>query len=165
MGKQWCYSELRKIAELTAFDGYNDTYATREELGVKKSKAKLSNGFDAHCVDSWVLAYLLVGGNSVPDNKRVMECKPIRIYRRQLHVFNPGKDGYRRPYGGSMSKGLKRGGIIKHPKYGKCYVGGEDTKKLRISLHDLSSGKRLTQGAKPSECKFLAFNSWRTIGR
>jgi hypothetical protein len=163
VGKQWCYSELRKIADFTAFDGYEDTYLTRQELGLKKSKAKLSNGFSAHCVDSWVLAYLLVGGDSVPDNTVVMECKPIRLHRRQLHVFNPGEGGYRRPYGGSISQGLKRGGIVKHPKYGKCYVGGEDLKKSRISLHCLSSGKRLTQGAKPEDCKFLAFNSWRTV--
>jgi hypothetical protein len=62
-----------------------------------------------------------------------------------------------------MSQGLKRGGIVKHPKYGKCYVGGEDRQKGRVSLHHLGSGKRLTQSAKPSECKFLAYNSWRTV--
>ena len=88
VGKKWCYSELERIAPVTKFDGYTDTYLTRQELGLKKSKAKLSNSFDAHCVDSWVLAYLLVGGTS-PENKIVMECKSIRIHRRQLHVFNP----------------------------------------------------------------------------
>ena len=110
-----------------------------------------------------MLAYLLVGGDASPDNTAVVECKPIRIHRRQLHVFNPGKKGYRRPYGGSMSQGLKRGGIVKHPKYGKCYVGGEDPQKSRVSLHSLDTGKRLTQGAKPGDCKFLAYNSWRTV--
>jgi len=162
VGKKWCYSELEIIAPVTKFDGYTDTYLTRQELGLKKSKAKLSNSFDAHCVDSWVLAYLLVGGTS-PENKIVMECKSIRIHRRQLHVFNPGKDGYRRPYGGSMSQGLKRGAIVKHAKYGKCYVGGEDIQKSRISLHNLDTGKRLCQNAKPTDCKFLAYNSWRTV--
>lgn len=164
VGKQWCYSELEKITSVTVFDGYKDTYQTRQELGLKKSKAKLSNAFHAHCVDSWVLAYLLVGKDSTPDNTLVIECKPIRLHRRQLHVFNPGKGGYRRPYGSSMSQGFKRGGIVKHPKYGKCYVGGEDVEKQRISLHCLSSGKRLTQSAKPEECKFLAYNSWRIVG-
>lgn len=164
VGKQWCYSELRQIAELTVFDGYQDTYLTRQALGLKKSKAKLSKAFESHCVDSWTLAYLLVGGDSVPDNRVVMECKPIRLHRRQLHVFNPSQGGYRRPYGGSMSQGLKRGGIVKHPKYNFCYVGGENVEKERISLHDLSTGKRLTQSAKPSDCKFLAYNSWRTVG-
>lgn len=62
-----------------------------------------------------------------------------------------------------MSQSFKRGGIIKHPKWGKCYVGGEDTRKKRISLHSLTTGKRLTQAAKPIDCKFLAYNSWRTI--
>ena len=162
IGKKWCYSELERIAPVTKFDGYTDTYLTRQELALKKSKAKLSNSFDAHCVDSWVLAYLLVGGTS-PENKIVMECKSIRIHRRQLHVFNPGKNGYRRPYGGSMSQGLKRGGIVKHAKYGKCYVGGEDIQKSRISLHNLDTGKRLCQNAKPTDCKFLAYNSWRTV--
>ena len=93
-----------------------------------------------------------------------MECSPIRIYRRQLHVFNPGKGGYRRPYGGSLSQGLKRGGIVKHVKYGKCYVGGQNVEKKRISLHSLATGVRLTQNAKVSDCKFLAYNSWRVVG-
>lgn len=163
VGKKWCYAELEKIAPVTLFDGYEDTYQTRQSLGLKKSKNKLSSDFTAHCVDSWTIAYLLVGGDLAPDNTTVMECKPIRIYRRQLHVFNPSKNGYRRPYGGSMSQGLKRGGIIKHPKYGKCYVGGEDIKTLRISLHSLDTGKRLCQNAKPGDCKFLAYNSWRTV--
>lgn len=163
VGKKWCYCELEKIAPVTQFDGYTDTYVTRQKLGLKKSKAKLSNGFNAHCVDSWVLAYLLVGGAKSPQNMVVMECKPIRIHRRQLHVFNPGSCGYRRSYGGSMSQGLKRGGIVKHPKYGSCYVGGEDPKKSRISLHSLGTGKRLCQNAKPTDCKFLAYNSWRTV--
>ena len=163
VAKKWCYSDLERIAPVTQFDGYNETYLTRQELGLKKSKDKLYSGFDAHCVDSWVLAYLLVGGDVSPENMVVMECKPIRIYRRQLHVFNPGKNGARRPYGGSMSQGLKRGGIVKHPKYGKCYVGGEDVKKSRISLHSLDTGKRLCQNAKPADCKFLAYNSWRTV--
>jgi hypothetical protein len=163
VGKQWCYSELRRIAQLTIFNGYEDTYLTRQELGLKKSKNKLSSRFSAHCVDSWVLTYLMVGGNPAPDNTVVMECKPIRLHRRQLHVFNPGPNGYRRPYGGSLSQGLKRGGIIKHPKYGFCYVGGENIEKERISLHNLGTGRRLCQNAKLEDCKFLAYNSWRTV--
>lgn len=162
VGKLWAYKELELIACVTVFDSYQDTYTTRNELGLKKSKEKLSSDFSSHCLDSWVLAYLLVGGNEVVDNTMVIECIPIRLHRRQLHVFNPGTNGYRRPYGGSMSQGFKRGAIVKHPKHGKCYVGGEDLKKSRISLHSLSTGKRLTQGAVPKDVKFCAFNSWRT---
>lgn len=163
VGKHWCYHELEKIAPVIKYDGYEDTYLTRQALGLKKSKDKLSSNFNAHCVDSWVLSYLLVGGNPVPDNTTVMECKPIRLHRRQLHVFNPTKGGYRKPHGSTQSQGLKRGGIVKHSKWGKSYVGGEDTRKQTISLHSLITGKRLTQAAKPIDCKFLAYNSWRTI--
>ena len=100
---------MARIAFVTQFDSYTGTYLTRQKLGLKKSKVKLSNGSDAHCVDSWVLAFLLVGGDISPENMVVMECKPMRIYRRQLHVKPPGENGYRRSYGGSMSQG--------------CYVG------------------------------------------
>lgn len=164
VGKLWAYHELSRIAPLTVFDGFENTYTTRQKLGLKKSNNKLSNEFNAHCVDSWTLAYLLVGGEAKPEYIRVVECIPIRLHRRQLHVFNPGPGGYRRPYGGSMSQGFKRGSIVKHLKYGKCYVGGEDPKRGRISLHSLNTGNRLTQGAKPSETKFLAYNSWRIVG-
>ena len=163
VGKHWCYHELEKLAPVTKYDGYNDTYLTREALGLKKSKDKLSCEFSAHCVDSWVIAYLLVGGNLIPSNTTVMGCIPIRLHRRQLHVFLPVKGGYRKPYGGSMSRGLKRGGIVKHLKYGKCYVGGQDVKNNRISLHSLSTGRRLCQNAKPMDCKFLSYNSWRNV--
>lgn len=161
VGKQWAYHELSRIAPLTAFDGYADTYTTRQELGLKKSKNKLSNGFDAHCVDSWTLAYLLVSGDPNPEYTRVVECVPIRLHRRQLHVFNPGKGGYRRPYGGSMSQGFKRGAIVKHVKRGFCYVGGENPEKKQVSLHSIQTGKRLTQSAKTCDLTFKAYNSWR----
>ncbi len=163
VGKKWAYQELEKIASLTVYQG-QDTYETRNSLGLKKSKNKLSNDFSAHCVDSWTLAYLVVGGDTKPENTKVMECVPIRLHRRQLHVFNPGKRGYRRPYGGSMSQGFKRGAVVKHPKYGKCYVGGENVEKKRVSLHSIATGKRLTQGAKPCDIKHLAYNCWRIHG-
>lgn len=70
-----------------------------------------------------------------------------------------------------MSVGFKRGSIVKHKKYGVCYVGGymeKPTKKeLRrkvISLHSLETGKRLTQNALACEIKFLSYNSWRMMG-
>lgn len=61
---------------------------------------------------------------------------------------------------GDLNDRLKRGSLVKHPKFGFAYVGG--FLKDRISLHRLTDGKRLCQNAKPSDCKFLAFNSWRT---
>ena len=46
VGKQWFYSELRCLANLETRTG-NDTYLMRQELGLKKSKNKLSNSFSA----------------------------------------------------------------------------------------------------------------------
>jgi hypothetical protein len=167
VGKQWFYSELRQIANLETRTG-NDTYEMRQELGLKKSKNKLSNKFDAHCVDSWVLANWYVGGHIVPDNTGLIEIIPLELHRRQLHRLQHAPGHIRSRYGGTISAGFKRGSIVKHSKYGFCYVGGwqesptkKDPDRKTISLHDLKTGKRLTQNAIPTDCKFLAYNSWR----
>lgn len=55
VGKRWFYGELKKIAQLKTRQGY-ETKALREGLGLKKTKRKLAEVFEAHCVDSWVLA-------------------------------------------------------------------------------------------------------------
>lgn len=67
--------------------------------------------------------------------------------------------GSRKPYGGTISMGLKRGSWVQHPKYGLTYVGG--TLNGRISLHDMQTGKRLTQNAKVSDCQRLCTAAWR----
>src|SRR5579875_2891716 len=99
-----------------------------------------------------------------PGSKRegiTMTCiTPLRFHRRQLHRLQPEKGGVRKPYGSTRSHGFKRGSLVKHPKFGVAYVGG--FLKDRISLHRLTDGARLCQNARPSDCKFLAFNSWRT---
>lgn len=159
VGKFWFYAECRKIGILHLFDGYEDTYQTRQQLGLKKLKNKTSSDFYAHCVDSWVLACLVVGGDGTPGNLSVMEFIPLRFHRRQLHRLEHGAGHIRSPYGGTLSMGFKRGGIAKHPKYGTAYIGGSS--KNRISLHSIQTGKRLCQNAKPEDIKFLSFNSWR----
>ena len=55
--------------------------------------------------------------------------------------------------------GFKRGSLVKHKKYGLCYIGG--TKNGKISLHDLSNGERLSQSVKNGDFKFLTFNTYR----
>ncbi len=62
-----------------------------------------------------------------------------------------------------MSLGLKRGTVVKHPRYGLCTVGGYDREKHRISLHGYRTNTRLTQGAQVTDCQRLtvaAFRSW-----
>lgn len=168
VGKKWFYAECEKLGVLALFDGYEHTYQTRTELGLLKSKNKLSADFSAHCVDSWVLAYLVVGGEPIPENRQVIEFIPLRFHRRQLHRLEHEKGHIRSRYGGTLSAGFKRGSIVKHPKYGLCYVGGwlssptkKDKNRKTISLHNLETGIRLTQNANPKDVKFLSYNSWR----
>lgn len=157
-GKNWFYSELGRLGEVDTVPGY-DTKLLRDELGLKKSSQKLSNKFEAHCVDSWVLANGYTGGHSQPDNKEILYMVPLRFRKRQLHKLQPGKSGKRIRDGGTMSLGFKRGGLVKHPKYGLAYVGGHSEK--RISLYSVGNGTRLSRDIKVEDCKFLTFCSWR----
>jgi hypothetical protein len=100
----------------------------------------------------------------------MIEFIPLRFHRRQLHRLEHAPGHIRARYGGTMSAGFKRGSIVKHPKYGLCYVGGfmdkptqkEPNRKV-ISLHCLRTGKRITQNALPTDLSFLAYNSWRVV--
>ncbi len=158
VGKNWFYRELRKIASVEARQGW-DTKAMRDELGLKKSGQKLSKAFEAHCVDSWVLANSSVRGHVAPDNKDILYVQALRFHRRQLHKFQPESGGIRRLFGGTRSLGFKRGSLVKHPKWGLTYIGG--TMDGRITLHSLVDASRLCRNAKASDIKFLAYNSWR----
>lgn len=157
-GKEWLYSRLREIAPVELKSGW-ETKDLRDAIGLSKSKNKKAENFSSHCVDSWVLANFWTGGHVKPDNVAMLLVDPLRFHRRQLHAICPNIGGVRRHYGGTRSLGFKRGSIVKHPKWGVCYVGG--TMGDRISLHGIKTGKRLCRNAKPAETKFLTFNSWR----
>ncbi|MFO1433187.1 MAG: RRXRR domain-containing protein [Candidatus Competibacteraceae bacterium] len=158
VGKQWFYSELLTLAKVKTKPGF-ETSRLRQAQGLKKTSKKTAEVFEAHCVDSWILANGYTGGHIHPDNTRLLCITPLRFHRRQLHRLQPDKGGIRKSYGGTRSHGFKRGSLVKHVRLGLAYVGGY--LKDRISLHSLSDGKRLTQSAKPADCTFLAFNSWR----
>jgi hypothetical protein len=158
VGKQWFYNQVQGIAHLETKQGY-ETKELRDGQGLKKIGNKMSDKFEAHCVDSWVLANWWAGGHTKPDNTRMLLIAPLRFHRRQLHRLQSKKGGIRKPYGGTRSLGFKRGSLIKHFKYGLAYVGGNP--KGRISLHSLADGQRLTQKAKPEDCQFLTFNERR----
>jgi hypothetical protein len=158
VGKKWFYAELEKLGKVILKQGW-ETFEMRERLGLKKTKAKLADTFEAHNVDSWVLANSYVGGHTKPDNTSLVKFIPLQFHRRQLHVLNFSKGGIRKNYGGTMSLGLKRGSLVKHKKYGISYVGG--TSKGNISLRDRVTGERLTQSANLIDIIFLTFNNWR----
>ncbi len=158
VGKDWFYAQLSHLAYVDRVQGF-DTYQERERLGLKKTRNKMSDSFNAHCVDSWVLANMLTGGHTEPDNTTILYIVPLRFHRRQLHVLQPAKGGIRKSYGGTQSLGFKRGAWVTHPKYGLCYVG--DNSKGRLSLHSMQTGERLTTSAKPDDLKLLCTANWR----
>ena len=158
MGKQHLYYLLQKLGlALTLREGH-ETKALRDLYGLTKTKQKDKQAFKSHCVDSWVLA-ASISKATKPTEKRLYYLTSIRLYRRQLHRLQPEKGGIRKPYGGTRSLELKRGTLVKHPKYGLCSVGG--TLKGKISLNAYKDNKRLTQGAKVSDCQILTYSSAR----
>ena len=151
VGKQWFYTEIRKRWELLTLQGWQ-TKEIRERLGLKKSSKKLAETFEAHCVDSWCLAYHAVNGDGVVDNRRMFFISPIPIVRRQLHRLNPQKGGKRPRYGGTTWNELVKNTLVRHVKHGLTRISGFS--KKGISLYSLE-GKRLCQNAKKADCKIL----------
>ncbi len=159
VGKQWFYAELGQLATVQAKQGH-ETKALRDQLGLKKTRKKLAEIWEAHCVDSWVLASSAVGGSASTDNKWLV-CMAVFVWHhRQLHRFQPEKGGKRKPYGGTLSQGIKRGTLVKHPKWGKATVGG--TMDGKLSLHHPETNKRLTQTACVADCTLITLLRWRT---
>lgn len=184
VGKKYFYGELTKKGRLFEPTPGWRTKEERDKLGLVKSKSN-EYAFRAHCQDSWVLANMVVGGHSKPDNKKILYLTPLQFQRRNLHraqakkgdllrqkklleqkvLIKLSKDGRPR-YGGMDSLGFKRGSLVKHPKYGVAYVGGFSADKQRISLNSLeiepeAPNNRLSQNVKAGDCKFLCYNSWR----
>ena len=152
VGKQWFYMEVEKRWELLTLQGY-ETKEIRDRLGLKKSSHKLSETFEAHCVDSWCLAYHTVGGDTVVDNTSIFCIAPIPIRRRELHRQNPQKGGKRPVYGGTvLDNGWVKNTLAKHVKHGLTRISGFG--KKGISLSSLQ-GNRLCQNAKIEDCKVL----------
>ena len=151
VGKQGFYSEIQKQWELLTLQGY-ETQQLRDRLGLKKSSKKLSETFEAHCVDSWCLAYHTVGSSDIPDHRSIFCISPIPIRRRELHRQNPQKGDKRPRYGGTTWNGLVKNTLVRHVKYGLTRVSGFG--KAGISLYSLE-GKRLCQNAKQQDFKVL----------
>ena len=153
VGKSWFYSEAQKRWVLFTLQGW-ETKELRDRLGLKKSSKKLTETFDAHCVDSWCLAYHTVGGVDVPDNTNIFCIAPIPVSRRELHRQNPQKNGIRSRYGGTvLAQGLVKNTLVKHVKHGLTRLSGINAKGL-FSIYSLD-GKRLTTSAKRQDFKVL----------
>ena len=151
VGKQWFYGEIQKHWQLLTLQGWQ-TQEIRDRFGLKKSSQKLAETFEAHCVDSWCLAYHVVGGEGVVDNTDVFCISPIPIRRRELHRQTPQKGGKRPRYGGTTWHGWVKNTLVRHLKYGLTRISGFG--KQGIALYSLE-GKRLCQNAKAGDFKRL----------
>jgi hypothetical protein len=157
VGKKWFYSHLESAGFTVVLMQGFETAELRKQLNLNKSKDKLSDNWDAHCVDSWTLASSQM--NVIPSiDKKILYIKPMQFHRRQLHAFQPTNNGVRRPYGSTRSLNFRRGSIVSHKKFGICTVGG--TSKNKISLHSLQTGKRLCQNSSGSDLIFKSFNNY-----
>jgi hypothetical protein len=158
VGKEWMYSEIRNRGiRLHTTKGF-ETSEWRGLRSFTKTKKKMEETWEAHCVDSHSLCEIAIGGEIEPF-KGMYRFTHFNFHRRQLHVQNFSKGGERKSYGGTVSLGIPRGTLINHSKFNLSFVGGSS--KGRISLHSLD-GKRLTQNVKVEDVKPICVLKWRT---
>jgi len=160
VGKQYFYSALRKKGLEVVFKSGRETEELRTLHGLEKIAAKSKPVFESHCVDAWCLAASVTGAQH-PTTKSLHYLVPLRWHRRQLHKLQPSKGAVRRREGGTISLGLKKGTLVKHIKYGFCYIGGNMKEKL-FSLHSLKTGRRITQRATRKDFEVLTKIAFRT---
>jgi len=161
VGKEHLYKLLVAMGlNVHLKEGYQ-TKELRDKYGLKKTKSKSRQSFDSHAVDGWVMA-ASVSGAEKPTCTRLWYIVGAGLHRRQIHRLQASKGGERKPYGTTRSLGLKRGTILKHPRYGLSTVGGFDRKGNTISLHAYRTNKRLTQKAKVKDCRVLTWAASRS---
>ena len=170
VGKKWFENEVViRGYKFYKFQGF-ETKNQRDYRKFHKTSSKLRDTWDAHNVDSHCLCELAIG--DIKPFLGILKCEFFKWSRRQTHVsnpekykeqegiLNPKKDGIRKQYGTTRSLGLNRGTLVKHIKLGLTYVGG--TSDGKISLHDVKTGKRLSQTINKEDCKVLTNLRWRT---
>jgi len=162
VGKDHLYQLLRDMGLLVHTRGGWQAKALREKYGLKKTKSKSQQSFESHAVDAWALA-ASVSGAMHPSCTRLWYVVPAILHRRQLHRLEAEKGGKRKPYGGTRSLSLKRGTLVRHPKYGLCTVGGFNRQKQTISLNEYKTNKRLTQKARVENCRVLTWVAFRAF--
>ena len=152
VGKQWFYREIEKRWHLLTLQGY-ETKEIRDRFGLKKSSNKLSETFEAHCVDSWCLAHHAVGGKYIPDNTAIFCIAPIPIKRRSLHREQEAKGRKRNRYGGTRCLNTVKNALVKHIKHGLLRVSGHQNGKLTLS--EINSSQQVVLQAKENEYTIL----------
>jgi hypothetical protein len=152
IGKARFYEHLRGLGTLALYDGVQ-TAEWREKLGLPKNSRKSALEWDAHASDAVAIGCAEMScANPAPPEFWVW--KRFQNARRQLHMFEPEKDGVRKRYGGSLSVyPFKKADVVlwrgQLARVGGYMDGG-------ISLHAFTlKNKRITQSAKPEDCTRL----------
>ena len=143
VGKKWFYGQMNERFEF--FDilkGY-ETKELRDQYGLYKTDHKLSSCFEAHCVDSWVLATHAVGG-SIPENREVFCIQPLVVQRRNLHRELPKKGGIRSRYGGTICLGFQKMTLVKSIKHGFCWISGYQNGKINLTKKVKGKNKQIS---------------------
>jgi len=122
IGKKWLLTELKKIASVELFRGW-ETSVRRKKLGLKKESRKEIRTPEAHVNDAIALCSLALG-----DIKLTSFCFDIvrrpKYSRRKLHLEQPAKGGVRRQYGGTTTPFVFRKGDYVEASQGKKIVRG-----------------------------------------
>ncbi len=161
-GRRYFIEELQRRGLRVVLLSAMEVAELRKRHGLAKVKDKAEKSFYSHCVDAWIISAWITGAKQ-PDCLDIWYMVPLRFHRRQLHRFQPSKGGIRRRYGGTRSLGYKRGTLVRHSIYGLCYIGGCNERRRRLSLHDIKTGKRITQEAKDEDIKILTSVGFRSF--
>jgi len=151
VGKTWLYQEIENLGvQLLKTQGYQ-TQEKRNQRGFQKSSSKLSYSWNAHNVDSHVLAEIALG-TEISPYYGLWKIEFLEFHRRQLHVQNPIRGNIRKQYGTTISLGMSRGSIVKYE--GKLYYLGGSSKD-KIAIHNIITGKRVKQYVKMGDIDVL----------
>lgn len=183
-GKNYFYRAIEALGISLITRKGCQTAAYRRDYGLEKDKKnKLLVSFFTHCVDSWVLAreglleaygalWSSVKLESGPEHTKFYILKPLYYTRRQLHKFNPVKNGAmhccnRARYGGTVLRDsdgntFYKGTLVKHPKYGITLVSGY-SRKTGFSLSVYTSNDRLCRNAKAKDMEPIARVRWSIV--
>ena len=161
-GRRYFIKEVQRRGLSVTLLPAREVARLRKRLALPKVKDKAEKSFYSHCVDTWIISAWITGAKQ-PDCLDIWYMVPLRFHRRQLHRFQPSKGGIRRRYGGTRSLGYKRGTLVRHSIYGLCYIGGCNERRRRLSLHDIKTGRRITQDAKNEDIKILTSVSFRSF--
>ena len=145
IGKNWLNSELRKIAPVEMFEGW-ETSVKRKEIGLKKSSKKDAHIPEAHVSDAVSLCVLILNDARIQTQFEFDILRRPKYSRRKLHLEQPAKNGIRRHYGGTRTPFVFRKGDYVEATQGKRTVRGWVSGYTRnlISVSDFD-WKRLGQ--------------------